>query len=91
MATVRDRVVRKVRAGRSAVLERRPAGKGRVEGELEELRRRLDELDEAVQENRRLNRRLAELMDVVEELLLPEGLRDEELLRQRLEGFRSGA
>ena len=54
---------------------------------LDELRRRVVELEKEVQENRRLNRRLAELMDVVQELLLPVAQRDEELLRERLERY----
>ena len=37
-----------------------------------------------MQEARRLNRRLAELMDVVEELLVPIAQRDEEKIQQYL-------
>ncbi len=55
--------------------------------ELEEVRRRLEELEVEMQEARRLNRRLAELTDVVEELLVPLADRDEEKLRQRLERY----
>jgi hypothetical protein len=40
-----------------------------------------------VQENRRLNRRLAELTDVVQELLIPISQRDEDKLRERLEKY----
>ena len=54
---------------------------------LDELRRRVVELEKEIQETRRLNRRLAELMDVVQELLLPVAQRDEELLRERLERY----
>lgn len=35
------------------------------------MRARVEALEEEMQETRRLNRRLAELMDVVEELLVP--------------------
>jgi hypothetical protein len=54
---------------------------------LDDLRRRVVELEKEIQETRRLNRRLAELMDVVQELLLPVAQRDEELLRERLERY----
>ncbi len=48
------------------------------------LRRRVKELEAEMQETRQLNRRLAELMDVVEELLVPISQRDEERVRQFL-------
>ena len=44
-----------------------------------DLERRVTALEEAVQENRALNVRLAELTDVVSELLLPVAARDEAL------------
>lgn len=49
------------------------------------MERRITELEQEVQEVRRLNRRLAELMDIVEELLVPISLRDEEKVRQYLD------
>lgn len=51
------------------------------------LRRRIEGLEAEVQENRRLNRRLAELTDVVQELLVPIAQRDEAKLRERLEKY----
>ena len=45
-------------------------------------------LEEAVQENRALNVRLAELTDVVTELLLPVAARDEERLEELLGKYR---
>ena len=57
--------------------------------ELEVLRERVTALESEVQEARRLNRRIAELTDVVEELLLPEPQRDEKRLSQRLEKYAS--
>lgn len=50
--------------------------------------RRIRELEEAMQENRRLNRRIAELVDVVAELLVPATERDEAKLAELLERFR---
>ncbi len=55
--------------------------------QLARLRHRIEELESEVQENRRLNRRLAELTDVVQELLIPISQRDEDKLRERLEKY----
>lgn len=48
------------------------------EGQVAELRRRVTELENEMQEARRLQRRLAELTDVVQELLIPLSQRDQE-------------
>ena len=53
-----------------------------------DLARRVAALEEAVQENRALNVRLAELTDVVTELLLPVAARDEQKLEALLEKYR---
>ena len=53
-----------------------------------DLERRVPALEEAVQENRALNVRLAELTDVVTELLLPVASRDEEKLEELLAKYR---
>ena len=60
-----------------------------------DLRRRLAavpawvrDLGSAVHENRRLNRRVAELTDVVAELLVPIADRDEEKARELLTRYR---
>ncbi len=55
--------------------------------QVAQLRQRVEELESEVQENRRLNRRLAELTDVVQELLVPIAQRDEDKLRERLEKY----
>lgn len=52
------------------------------------LERRVTELEDAVQECRALNVRLAELTDVVAELLLPVAARDEERIEELLEKYR---
>ena len=49
---------------------------------------RIQALEDEVQENRRLNRRIAELTDVVAELLVPIADRDEEKVRELLAGYR---
>lgn len=53
------------------------------------LPRRILDLEEAVMENRQLNRRLAELTDILAELLVPVTQRDEEKLTALLEKFRA--
>ena len=52
--------------------------------ELAQLRRRITDLEREVQENRGLNRRLAELIDVVAELLIPATYPDEKRLNEVL-------
>lgn len=54
---------------------------------LTELRARVAELESEMQEARRLNRRLAELTDLVEELLLPVAQRDEAKVREYLDRY----
>jgi hypothetical protein len=66
-------------AGRIARL-----GSGR---ELDALRQRVAVLEDEVQECRQLNLRLAELTDVVQELLLPVAQRDEAKLAEVLGEF----
>lgn len=58
---------------------------GAADGDLE---KRVAALEAAVQENRALNVRLAELTDVVTELLLPVAARDEERLEELLGKYR---
>jgi hypothetical protein len=57
---------------------------------LEALRERVTVLEREVQECRQLNLRLAELTDVVQELLLPVAQRDEERLSELLEKYSRG-
>lgn len=54
---------------------------GSTRQEVDALRDRVAELEAEVQEARRLNRRVAELLDIVEELLVPLTLRDEEKVK----------
>ena len=49
----------------------------------------MDELEHEVMENRQLARRIAELTDVVEQLLLPEDVRDSRRLEERLGQIRA--
>lgn len=54
------------------------------------VRARLSALEDEVQENRQLNRRIAELTDVVTELLIPVADRDEEKVAELLAAYRAG-
>ena len=55
------------------------------------LPRRILDLEDAVMENRQLNRRLAELTDILAELLVPATERDEERLTALLAKFREAS
>jgi hypothetical protein len=61
----------------------------RAEG-VEALRGRVEELESEVQECRQLNLRLAELTDVVQELLLPIAQRDEQRIAEVMEKYAKG-
>jgi hypothetical protein len=61
----------------------------RAEG-IDALRERVAVLEDEVQECRQLNLRLAELTDVVEELLLPVAQRDEQRVSAVLEKYSQG-
>lgn len=54
---------------------------------LDKLQQRLEQLEAEVQECRQLNVRLAEVTDLVEQLLLPEVARDEERLAAAVEKY----
>jgi hypothetical protein len=54
---------------------------------LDQLQRRLEDLEAEVQECRQLNVRLAEVTDLVEQLLLPAAARDEERFAAAVEQY----
>jgi prefoldin subunit 5 len=58
--------------------------------QIEALRARVAVLEEDVQECRQLNLRLAELTDVVQELLLPVAQRDEAKVAELMERYSKG-
>lgn len=77
----------KLRSGLRGVIAkqvRRVARISGVDAELRDLRGRVAELERDVQESRLLNQRLAELTDVVAEVLVPAADRDDKLLAERL-------
>ena len=57
---------------------------------IEALRERVAVLEDEVQECRQLNLRLAELTDVVQELLLPVAQRDEKRVAELMERYAKG-
>jgi hypothetical protein len=69
-------------------MSRKKYGVRRYLTETVQLPRRILDLEEAVMENRQLNRRLAELTDILAELLVPATERDEEKLAGLLARFR---
>jgi hypothetical protein len=72
----------------AAVRVRRTAGRVR-DARGARVHERLRALEAEVQENRRLNRRVAELTDLVAELVVPLARRDEGDVQAVLERYRS--
>ena len=64
-------------------------GAGRYLKEAAYLPKRVLDLEDAVMENRQLNRRLAELTDILAELLVPATQRDEAKLAELIEKYRA--
>ena len=64
--------------------------RSRAKAELEDLRSRVETIEGAIAELRRHHLRLAELTDVVEELLIPMANRDEDAIAEAIEAFQQG-
>ena len=75
---------RKLRAAAHVARERY----GRARRHRHGIRARLASLEAEVQEQRQLNRRIAELTDIVAELLLPLEQRDPERAEEIIAGYR---
>lgn len=76
-------LMRRITTGAVTVREGMDAMAGRVNG----LRKRVDALEQEVQEQRALSMRVAQLTDIVQELLIPVADRDEQRLRELLEQY----
>ncbi len=63
----------------------RPKNKPGRSREITKLQRRVVELEAAVEENRQLNQRLADVIDVVTEVLVPVADRDDARMKAALE------
>ncbi len=90
-SSIRDRGIsaaRRIASPRVHAMVRRRSKLQETEPELPtqiaELTKRVNELESEVQENRQLNMRLAELITVVQELLLPIAQRDDKRLNELL-------
>jgi hypothetical protein len=59
----------------------------RAERQVRALRRRVVRLEREVLESRQLNKQVAEMIDVVGEVLLPAGQRDEQRLHELLKKY----
>jgi uncharacterized protein DUF6752 len=90
MATVKDMRSRLRLRGKDAAHNLGRFRAGVRAGSLDALRERVATLEDEVQECRQLNLRLAELTDVVEELLLPIAQRDEQRVSELLEKYSRG-
>ncbi len=66
-------------------LRRVPAAVGTQAGGHHRLAERVEALEAAVEENRRLNQRLADVVDVVTEILVPALDRDDERVKRALD------
>lgn len=75
--------MRRITTGAVTVREGMDAMTGRVNG----LRKRVDALEQEVQEQRALSMRVAQLTDIVQELLIPVADRDQQRLRELLEQY----
>ena len=84
MASMKERLSTR---GKGAARRVVALGAGR---QIEELESRVAVLEEEVQECRQLNLRLAELTDVVGELLLPVAQRDESRVAEVMERYSKG-
>ena len=66
-----------------------PPGLARTEKQLRALRRRVAALESEVLESRQLNKQVAEMIDVIAEVLLPAADRDEQRLHELLKKYDS--
>ncbi len=87
MATVRSRFRSR---GKQAARTLGMVRAGLQADAVEALQQRVSSLEDEVQECRQLNLRLAELTDVVQELLLPVAQRDEQRVAAVLEKYSQG-
>lgn len=76
-------LVRKVASGAVSMREGMNAMAGRLSG----LKARVDALEQEMQEQRALSLRVAQLTDIVQELLIPVADRDEQRLRDLLDSY----
>ena len=94
--SIRDRLHHKAARARARFRGRRGSGPETPQDgpmlrqPVARLRKRLVDLEKEVQELRRLSHRLAELTDLVQELLVPAARRDDERVRELLDEYDPG-
>jgi TolA-binding protein len=81
-----EKLKTRLRAGSRTAVKRLASLTG-VDEELRTLRGRVERLEREVQESRRLHQRLAELTDVVTEILVPAADRQDDRIRELLEKY----
>jgi hypothetical protein len=85
--TVTDQTGRRDPSLLSRLRSRLPGGHDEQPAPSPRLAARVAALEDAVEENRRLNQRLADVVDVVTEVLVPAADRDDERLRAALKNL----
>jgi DNA repair exonuclease SbcCD ATPase subunit len=94
--SINERLLHQAARARAALRGRREGSRDeQQEGlvlrqQVARLRRRVVDLEQEVQELRRLSHRLAELADLVQELLVPAATRDDERLKELLDDYDPG-
>lgn len=73
--------------GRAVARAKRVARQALGQEEITELHQRVDDMEIQIEELRRQNLRLAEIADVVQELLVPLASRDQDQIDAALESF----
>lgn len=94
--SISERLLHKAARARSVLREGRKAPRDEQQDglalrqQVARLRKRVVDLEQEVQELRRLSPRLAELADLVQELLVPAAKRDDERLKDLLDDYDPG-
>ena len=94
--SISERLLHKAARARGVLRERRKAPREEQQDglalrqQVARLRKRVVDLEQEVQELRRLSPRLAELADLGQELLVPAAKRYDERLKELLDGYDPG-
>jgi hypothetical protein len=94
--SISERLLHQAARARGVLRERRKAPHAEqpdglaLRQQVARLRKRVVDLEQEVQELRRLSPRIAELADLVQELLVPAAKRDDERLKELLDDYDPG-
>jgi hypothetical protein len=86
MAALSEQTVNSAKRAARGLLRRAALASG-MQTELNRVHARVAELEREVQESRRLQQRVAELTDVIAEILVPAANRDEDKLKAALKEY----